>query len=56
MTFEQIDKAFKSESMDLVMATEKQVMAYCDRTNCGDAYSRWVDYQEELRHLMAEFQ
>ena len=55
MTYAEIDRAFKSESMDLVMATEKQVLSYCDRTGCGDAYSRWVDYQDELRHLMAEF-
>ena len=55
MTFSEIDKAFREESMDLVMATEKQVLTYCDRTGNGDAYSRWLDYREELDCLMAEF-
>lgn len=54
MTFTQIDKAFKAESMDLVYATEQQVRAYCDKTGCGDAFSRWLDYQHEVECMYAE--
>jgi len=50
MTQEQIHNAFINESMDLVMATEEQILAYGN----DDAYSRWCDYKDEIYWLMQE--
>jgi len=50
MTQEQIHNAFINESMDLVMATEEQILAYGN----DDAYSRWCDYKDEIYRLMQE--
>ena len=56
MTYHEIETAFRDESFDLVAATETQILEYCDKSGNGDAFSRWLDYQEELNCLLAELE
>lgn len=47
-------KLFYEESSDLALASEKVILEACERTNNGDIWSRWNDYQEEIRIMMFE--
>ena len=46
---------FHEENGDLAVASQAVILAASDQIDNGDIVSRWEDYQEELRHLMADF-
>ena len=52
MTYKEIHTAFLNESSSLGSAKETEVMAYCEQSGNDDAYSRWLDYKEEVACLI----
>jgi hypothetical protein len=56
LTDAQVLDAFFNESFDLVFSTDEQALRLSQSNDLPDLYSRWLDYQEEMKILAEEAQ